>query len=160
GYLENGRYVSSAAPGGIGIHSLAEDSARNIWIANQLGLFRLSPANEVQQISWDTFGGKDYAESLAGDPSQGGLWLGFSQGGIAYVRDGQVRASYSAEKGLGEGRVNDLRFDKQGALWASTEGGLSYLKEGRGALKEGRGALKDGQIATLSSKNGLPCDAV
>ncbi len=77
---------------------------------------------------------------------QGGLWLGFFQGGVAYFRDGQVRASYSAADGLGEGPVNDLRLDRDGTLWAATEGGLSRLKNGR--------------IATLTSKNGLPCDAV
>ena len=83
---------------------------------------------------------------MAADPSRGGLWLGFHQGGVAYFKDGQVRASYSAADGLGEGRVNDLRFDRDGTLWAATEGGLSRLKDGR--------------VATLTSKNGLPCDAV
>src|SRR5262249_50099501 len=48
--------------------------------------------------------------------------------------------------GLGEGRVNSLRLGRSGALWAATEGGLSRLKDGR--------------IATLTSKNGLPCDTV
>src|SRR5262249_15273696 len=57
-----------------------------------------------------------------------------------------VRASYSAAEGLGEGRVNHLRFDQDGALWAATEGGLSRLKNGR--------------IITLTSRNGLPCDTV
>ena len=42
--------------------------------------------------------------------------------------------------------MNDLRLDKDGALWVSTDGGLSRLK--------------DGHVATLTSKNGLPCDAV
>ena len=39
-----------------------------------------------------------------------------------------------------------MRLDADGALWAATDGGLSRLKNGR--------------IATLTSKNGLPCDAV
>src|SRR5262249_54564126 len=75
-----------------------------------------------------------------------GLWLGFYEGGLIYFRDGQVRAAYSAGDGLAEGRVNDLRFDGKGGLWAATEGGLSRVKDGR--------------IATLTSKNGLPCNAV
>ncbi len=70
----------------------------------------------------------------------------FFQGGVAYFKDGQVRASYTAADGLGEGRVNDFRLDQDGTLWAATEGGLSRLKNGR--------------VATLTSKNGLPCDAV
>jgi signal transduction histidine kinase len=77
---------------------------------------------------------------------QGGLWIGFFQGGIAYVANGEVRASYAAADGLGEGRVNAFQLDRDGTLWAATAGGLSRLKAGR--------------IATLTSKNGLPCDGV
>jgi signal transduction histidine kinase len=47
---------------------------------------------------------------------------------------------------LGDGTVSGLRFDSRGAVWAATEGGLSRIKDGR--------------ITTLTSKNGLPCDAV
>jgi signal transduction histidine kinase/ligand-binding sensor domain-containing protein len=146
GYLENDRFVPTAAPGGLA-GSLAEDSTGNLWIANrELGLLRLSPRNEVQQIPWTTFGRTDAAIVLAPDPLHGGLWLGFSQGGVVWFRDGHVRSSYSAADGLGEGRVNDLRFDGEGALWIATEGGL--------------GLLKNGRIAMLRSTNGLPCDAV
>lgn len=42
--------------------------------------------------------------------------------------------------------VGRLQIDGDGTLWAATEGGLSRLKNGR--------------IATLTSANGLPCDAV
>ena len=129
------------------MESLTEDTSGNLWIANRdLGLFRLSPSNEFQQIPWATFGHKDPAVVLATDPLHGGLWLGFSRGGIVWFRDGHVQSSYSAADGLGEGRVNQLRFDGQGALWIASEGGL--------------GRLKNGRIATLTSKSGLPCDAV
>ena len=45
--------------------------------------------------------------------------------------------------GLAPGRINDLRFGRDGALWAAAEGGVSRLKNGR--------------ITTLSSRDGLPC---
>ena len=64
---------------------------------------------------------------------------------VAYFKDGQIRASYAAD-GLGEGRVTGLQLDRDGTLWAATEGGLSRVKNGR--------------VATLTSKNGLPCDTV
>ena len=80
------------------------------------------------------------------DPVQGGLWLGFFQDGVAYLTDGQIRASYTSADGLGEGRVSGLQLDPGGALWAATEGGLSRMK--------------NGQVATLTSNNGLPCDTV
>jgi signal transduction histidine kinase/ligand-binding sensor domain-containing protein len=146
GYMEKNRFIRTAAPGGF-VGSLTEDTSGNLWIANRdLGLFGLSPRNELQRIPWAAFRHKDPAVVLVADSSQGGLWLGFSRGGVAWFRDGQVHSSYSGADGLGEGRVYDLRFDDGGALWIATEGGLSRLKNGR--------------IATLTAKNGLPCDAV
>src|ERR1700686_2974373 len=146
GYLENDRFVPAAAPGGV-VEALTEDASGNLWIANRdLGLLRLSQDNVFPPIPWATFGRQDPAVVLATDPLHGGLWLGFSRGGVVWFRDGHVQSSYSAADGLGEGRVNQLRFDGQGALWIASEGGL--------------GRLKNGRIATLTSKSGLPCDAV
>jgi PAS domain S-box-containing protein len=147
GYLENDRFVPIGGVSGQFVRSIAEDASGNLWIADQqLGLFHLLPGNVVQQIPWAGLGRNDFAEPLIADHVHGGLWLGFSNGGIAYFSDGGVRASYSAANGLGKGRVNDLRMDPDGTLWAATEGGLSRLKNGR--------------IATLTSNNGMPCDAV
>jgi PAS domain S-box-containing protein len=148
GYLENDRFVSvTSFPGGAAVHAMAEDTAGNLWIANQdSGLFQLFRDRVVQRIPWAKLGHKDHANVLAADPLQGGLWLGFFQGGIAYFEDGQVRASYSPADGLGDGVVTDLRFDRDGTLWVATAGGLSRLKNGR--------------VVTLTSKSGLPCDGV
>ena len=74
------------------------------------------------------------------------MWIGFFLGGIAYFAEGGLRASYTVADGLGAGRVSSFQFDHDGAFWVSTEGGLSRLKNCR--------------IATLTSKNGLPCDGV
>jgi signal transduction histidine kinase/ligand-binding sensor domain-containing protein len=147
GYLENGRFTSiKGVPGGP-ILSITQDTARNLWVVNEpVGLFRISPQNDVRQIPWSGFGHKDHASVLAADRRHGGLWIGFFLGGIAYFSDGQVRATYTTADGLGAGRVSDFQFDDDGALWVSTEGGLSRLKNNR--------------VATLTSKNGLPCDTV
>jgi signal transduction histidine kinase/ligand-binding sensor domain-containing protein len=146
GNMENDRFIPTAAPGGL-VDSLTDDPSGNLWIANRgLGLFRLSPRNEFLQIPWAAFGRKDPAFVLAPDPLHGGLWLGFSRGGVSWFHDDHVQLSYSGGDGLGEGRVYQLRFDGEGALWIATEGGLSRLKKGR--------------IATLTSNSGLPCDAV
>ena len=147
GYLENDRFIPvSGVPGG-NVFGIAEDNGGNLWIANQnLGLFRLLHDSVVEHIPWAKLGHKDPPKALAVDPGQGGLWLGFYLGGVVYFADGQVRALYTASDGLGEGTVNRFRFDQDGTVWAATEGGLSRLKNGR--------------LATLTSKNGLPCDAV
>ena len=76
------------------------------------------------------------------------VWLSFwVDGGVLYFKDRQVRASYIPANGLGAGTVPDLRLDRDGVLWAATsEGGLSRIKDGR--------------IATLTTRNGLPCDTI
>jgi signal transduction histidine kinase/streptogramin lyase len=145
-YFEQGRFVPvPGVPGGF-VESIVEEPAGNIWISHQKeGLFHLQYDTLIAKIPWAKLGLKENAPWLVPDPTVG-LWLGFFNGGVAYLKDGQVRESYTAADGLGKGFVSHLRFDREGALWAATEGGLSRLKDGR--------------IATLSSKNGLPCDAV
>ncbi len=147
GYLENDRFISvSGIPGGP-VHAMVADAKGNLWIANQdSGLYSLSPDLKVQHIPWADLRRKDFAYALGGDPWHNGIWLGFYQGGIAYLEDGQIRASYTAANGLGNGAVYSFQFDPDGTVWIATQGGLSRLK--------------NGQVATLSSKNGLPCDGV
>ena len=148
GHLRSGRFVPIDAPG-VDVYAIAmaSDSKGNLWISNhEGGLLHLFRGKLVQQIPGDAFGRKDFVSALTADQSDGGVWLGFSKGGIAYLRDGQIRASYTAADGLGNGRVNDVRLDDAGALWIATDNGLSRLKDAR--------------VATLSTRNGLPCDRV
>ncbi len=146
-YLERGRFVPvRAMPGGFA-HSITEDSAGDLWISQDQGFFHLLRGSVVEHIPWASLGHQGLALALAAaDPSRGGLWLGFSQGGVAYFKDDQVRASYGAADGLGEGRVNSVQLDRDRTLWAATEGGLSRVQNGR--------------IVTLSDSNGLPCNSV
>jgi signal transduction histidine kinase/ligand-binding sensor domain-containing protein len=147
-YFEGGRFVRiPGVPGGF-TFSIAGDGNGDVWISNsERGLFHWTEGSAVQRIPWSWFGEKR-AMALVPDRLQGGgLWLGFSEGGgIAHLKDGQVRASYKAADGLGNDHVTGLRVGSGGAVWASTEGGLSRIE--------------DGHIATLTSKNSLPCDAV
>jgi len=144
-YFQRGRFVRvSGLPAGI-IFSIAADGRGGVWILQVEHLFHWSPNRAVQQISWSQFGQRTGRAMLAGQ-EPGGLWLGFWEGGVVYLKDGKVVRSYSAADGLGAGPVTQLRSGPNGGLWASTEGGLSRIK--------------DGHIATLTSKNGLPCDEV
>jgi signal transduction histidine kinase/ligand-binding sensor domain-containing protein len=147
GYLQNDRFIpTNGIPEGR-VLSIAEDTAGNLWIAKQdQGLLELRNGNVVQRIPWARLGHRDTAMVLAADPVQGGLWMGFFGGGVAFFKDGEVRASFSAANGLGAGRVTGLLVESDDTVWAATEGGLSRLKNGR--------------VATLGSKNGLSCDLV
>jgi signal transduction histidine kinase/ligand-binding sensor domain-containing protein len=146
-YFETDRFTRvSFLPGGF-VHSVAGDKEGNLWIGYQdQGLYHLREGKLVERIPWARLGDTGFAFSLSTDPIRGGVWIGFYLGGVAYFRDGQVRASYQLADGLGRGIVSDLQLDRDGVAWAATEGGLSRVKDGR--------------VATLTSSNGLPCDAV
>jgi signal transduction histidine kinase/ligand-binding sensor domain-containing protein len=145
-WFDNGRFILlKDVPGGL-VHSISGDRAGSLWISHDQGLFHLLEGRVVERIPWARLGRKDAATILLSDVARGGLWIGFLRGGVEYFRDGQVRASYSSADGLGGGRVDGLQPDRDDALWAATEGGLSRVKNGR--------------VATLTSKNGLPCDTV
>jgi signal transduction histidine kinase/streptogramin lyase len=146
GFLKSDRFVPTASvPYGI-VYAFTEDTAGNVWMSHQEGLFHLFRERVVERIPWTRLGRGEPATALLHDAVHGGLWLGFRNGGVAYFQDGQLRASYSAVEGLGEGMVRGFYIDKNGTLWVPTEGGLSRIK--------------DGLILTLTTQNGLPCNTV
>jgi signal transduction histidine kinase len=65
---------------------------------------------------------------------------------VSHFINRQLRRSYTAADGLGEGAVQDLHRDRDGSLWVATKGGLSRLKDDR--------------VTTLTTINGLPCSTV
>ena len=145
-FLKSGRFVRVASvPYGV-VHSITGDSAGNLWMSHQEGLFHLFEAGLVERIPWARLGRREPATAVLHDPRQGGLWLGFRDGGVAHFNDGQIRASYAAAEGLAEGMVHSFYPDASGSLWAATDGGLSRIKDGR--------------VLTLTSRNGLPCNIV
>ena len=147
GYLENDKLQSVNRFGTRWVLSIAEDASGDLWLsAQEDGLLRLHDGRFVQKIPWDGLGLKGRGGKLVFDRVRGGFWIGFLNGGVGFLQDGQLRASYSPADGFGEGAVNDLRVGPRGTLWAATDGGLSRIK--------------DGHITTLTSKNGLPCDLV
>ena len=146
GYLNNDRFVSISEVAGA-VTAITQDTAGNLWFANEhTGLFQVLRESMVQQVPWSKLGHNDHVSAMSADPSHGGLWLGFFLGGVAYYTKDQIRASYTTADGLTGGRVSDFLLDRERTLWIATESGLSRLKHGR--------------FATLTSKNGLPCDGV
>lgn len=144
GYLAHARYLTVPGVPGGEVNSITGDAAGNVWLSGQQSLLHLRDGRLLERIPWSAFGRHQNVSVLLAD-ERGGLWLGFWQGGgVSYFKDGRVRASYTAADGLSGGEVTDLRLEK-GALWVATMGGVSRVANGR--------------IATLTSRNGLPCDA-
>jgi signal transduction histidine kinase/ligand-binding sensor domain-containing protein len=145
-YFKDDRFLpTNAVPGGE-VHFMAGDKAGNFWLSESKRLVHLVHGRLVEQLPWSELG--DGADALLADVKQGGVWLAFwNTGGVSYYKDGRIRASYTAKDGLGAGHVPDLQRDTDGAIWGATEGG-------------GLSRLKDDRIATLTTKNGLPCNAI
>ncbi|MDH0865930.1 sensor histidine kinase [Mitsuaria sp. GD03876] len=146
-YLAGERFVAVAGVPGKEVYSITGDDAGNLWLSGNEGLVRLRDGRFAGITPWQAFGRRQQAKVILAD--RGGVWLSFWQdGGVMYVKDGKVQATYSAERdGLGAGHVAGLRLDAEGAVWAATEnGGLSRIKDGR--------------VATLDTGSGLPCDTV
>src|SRR5262245_238850 len=150
GYLERDRFV--AIPGIANdpnsfVFAIVEDKRRDIWLVTNDALVHLRNRQVLEHIPWSTFRPDRQAASAAAvDPEGEGLWLAFLAGGVVHVVDGRVQAAYSDANGLGAGRVYHLRVEANGVVWASTQGGMSRIKNGR--------------IATLDAVGGLPCDEV
>lgn len=142
-YFESGHFNRVPAPHFF-VSAMAEDRW-GIWLAQLPGLVRVTQAGS-QSIPWTQLGHRDPASSMTADPGREGVWIGFDEGGIAYVVNGRVRKAFTTSDGLAPGTVVSMRFDGRGALWIATDGGLSRLSDGR--------------ITTLTSKNGLTCDTV
>jgi PAS domain S-box-containing protein len=148
GYFQNETFlpltgvpITSAIP-------VTGDDAGNLWTASSsCGLCRLRDGKVVERLPWASLGlPNPGSNSVVADPTHGGLWLASWNSGVSYFKDGRVRAYWGPAQGLGTGRVTDLKLDADGSVWAATEGGLSRIKDGR--------------VATLTSRNGLPCDNV
>ena len=145
-YLKDGRFVAvNGVPSGK-VYSITGDKAGDLWLSGDRGLSHMLDGHLVEHFPWSALGRRERAKVVISD--QGGVWISFLRdGGVSYFKDRQVRASYTAANGLGKGNVPGLQLDRDGALWAATEeGGLSRIKDGR--------------IATLTTRNGLPCDSI
>ena len=145
-YFKDGRFVSVAGVPSEEVYCIAGDDKDNLWLSGNKGLSHMRDGHLVENFPWSAMGRSQQAKILASD--QGGVWLAFwTEGGVLYFKDGQVRASFTTANGLGKGHVAGIRLDQNGALWAATqEGGLSRIKDGR--------------VATLTTNNGLPCDTI
>ena len=146
--FENGRFHSVRGVPAGWVNAITPDGRTGIWISDQdRGLLHVVDDAVVQRIPWSQLGGDgNVAATLVADRARGGLWLGFFRGGVVFLKNGQIEASYRASDGLGRGRVMGLHLEPDGAVWAATEQGLSRIADRR--------------VVTLTTKNGLPCETV
>jgi PAS domain S-box-containing protein len=149
-YFSNGRFTPlSEQPIGQ-VHSITQDTAGRIWFSEDLegqqSIGSLLDGGVIERIPRSRLGLKESTIILSADSLRGGLWIG-ARDGLAYFKDGSVQKLYTSADGLPPGDVNDIYLDGEGTVWAGTDvGGLVRLR--------------DGLLATLTTRNGLPCDRV
>jgi signal transduction histidine kinase/ligand-binding sensor domain-containing protein len=148
--FENGKFTAvPAVPGGF-THAISSDNRGGLWLSlwltsNDYGLAHLAGGKIIEQASWQKLGGGP-GTGLVPDPD-GGVWTGLLSGGIAYFRAGEIRnLSLTGDVAGTTRKVLNLSRDRDGAMWAATENGLSRIT--------------NGGVATLTKANGLPCNAV
>jgi PAS domain S-box-containing protein len=147
--FEKGRFTAvPSVPVGFK-HAIEGDSHGGLWLSlwltsNDYGLVHLVDGKIIEHVSWQKLGGGPGTGLVP--EHDGGVWTGLLSGGIAYFRAGQIRNLPLSDEGAGAGKVLDLGSDRHGTLWAAAENGLSRIANGR--------------VATLTTANGLPCNAV
>ncbi len=144
------------------IAAMAEDREHNVWVSVDVGSFdrkllRIRDLRVQEEFGPDRI---PLVRRIAADPT-GGIWLGFEDGNLGHYQSGKLeifplprgaptpgavapvsrKTSTNAEIGyLG------LTIDADGSAWVSTWSGLVRWK--------------NHEMKTLTSKNGLPCDAI
>ena len=74
------------------VYNIVEQRAGEFWITDQeQGLIHLIGDGVATRIPWSALGHDDHATALVADRARRGLWLGFYNGGIAFVKDGAIQ---------------------------------------------------------------------
>jgi len=128
----NGRIGTAPGVPAGPVEAVTEDGKGNVWIAHRsAGLMRMKPGGRAQVVSDRyTFASRRIATMIA-DPSDGSLWLGLWTGEVENVLDGQRRAHFDLLGRQPRTRVNHIRTQEDGSVWASTRRGISRIKDGR-----------------------------
>ena len=147
-YFKDGRFVAvNGVPGGE-VYSITGDKAGNLWLSENRGLSHMLDGRLVEHFPWSALGRRQQAKVVLSIVSK--AECGFHSGATgACCISRMVRSARRTQPLMGwvRAHVPGLQLDRDGALWAATEeGGLSRIKDGR--------------IATLTTRNGLPCDTI
>jgi signal transduction histidine kinase/ligand-binding sensor domain-containing protein len=120
---------SQGAPLG-GAAALAQTNEGYLWIAGPSGLFRFDGiAFEHVELPHDPKL-SSLSPYVAFAPRGGGLWIGFTFGGVALLKSGRWQV-FSVADGLPQGTPYGFAETPDGRLWVATNSDLAYLDGAR-----------------------------
>jgi signal transduction histidine kinase/ligand-binding sensor domain-containing protein len=148
--FEDGRFRIINRPDGSrlgNVAAIAEDREHNVWVSVDVGssdrkLFRIRDLQVQDEFAPDRI---PLVRRIAADPT-GGIWLGFEDGNLGHYQNGKLEIFPLPRAATPELGYPVLAIDADGSAWVSTGSGLVRWK--------------NHEMKTLTSKNGLPCDAI
>jgi signal transduction histidine kinase/ligand-binding sensor domain-containing protein len=124
--------TKEGVPSGI-VTAIAQTSDGYLWMGSERGLSRFDglqvrpfPFSLDERIS-----SKSIFTMFA--PPSGGLWIGFTFGGAAFLKDERV-TFYTENEGLPPGSVKTFAQQPDGFIWVATTSGLARLEGARWRL--------------------------
>ena len=156
---DHGRFRAIYRPDGspLGmVAAIAEDRDDNVWVSVDVGserkLFRIRDLRVQEEFAPDRI---PLVRRIAPDPT-GGIWLGFEDGNLGHYQSGKLEifplphgaSAPGSHRTLTNAEIGyvGLTIDADGSAWVSTLSGLVRWK--------------NHEMKALTSKNGLPCDAI
>ena len=129
--FQSGKVTTFALGSGIPldtVRAVAEDRHHTLWVAGYGGIAKRDAAGRFVRVVGAPFD-SDLAINLLSD-RQDHLWIATGKGLYARSPSGALR-KYDTRDGLPDPFVRSLWQDRDGNLWAGTNGGLSRLQNGR-----------------------------
>ena len=142
-WMQDERITKFSTPLGGNDFIITADGSGGFWLSNrEAGLLHVPRGGTpVETLPWSMFGNKT-ATAMAFDSRRKGLWIAFNHGDLEFLQNSQVQERYLNPLE----NPRDLQVASDGAVWLASNAGLARLL--------------DGHPATLTSRNGLPCDGV
>lgn len=141
--IVDGEVLTVSALDGVEVYRIYGDTAGNLWLATEQGLYRRRAAGSdferFRKIRGVELGG---VSALAFD-HEGSLWLVSTVNGLFQLKASKFH-NFSVEQGLSTRRMNFVREIGEGEYWAGADNGTVNV-------------LRDGEVSTLHFGS-LPSD--
>jgi signal transduction histidine kinase/ligand-binding sensor domain-containing protein len=122
GFYHTSWTAKDGLPGAI--LSLAQTTDGFLWIAGSDGLFRFDGLSIERYTPQNGSLLHDTVLSVLLASQDGGLWIGYNQGGASFLKNGKI-TNFTEHDGVPAGQTRCIAQDKDGVVWAAFAGGLA-----------------------------------